>query len=191
MMKDPTPDEAVSKARNQSSLKGAALALLVQGPSYGYEIANRLERQLGPSWSVVRPSLYRMLRSLHEEGLVSSESPGETNSDRIVYNATELAETALLAWLDSPLPLEQGRLQLQARMVVARQQDLPRLLVALNSYERALFAKRAEIQAGLPARQSLRAAMMFLVREASIQQINGELMWVELSRQTIRSLIGS
>jgi hypothetical protein len=29
------------------------------------------------------------------------------------------------------------------------------------------------------------------VREASIQQINGELTWVELSRQTIRSLIGS
>jgi DNA-binding PadR family transcriptional regulator len=190
-MKTPTTDEAVSKARNQSPLKGAALALLVQGPSYGYELANRLERQLGPSWSVVRPSLYRMLRSLEEEGLVSSDSPGETNSDRIVYNATELAETALLAWLDSPLLLEQGRLQLQARMVVARQQDLRRLLVALNSYERALFAKRTEIQAGLPARQSLRAAMMFLVREASIQQINGELTWVELSRQTIRSLIGS
>jgi DNA-binding PadR family transcriptional regulator len=190
-MKAPTPNEAVSKARNQSPLKGAALALLVQGPSYGYELANRLERQLGPSWSIIRPSLYRMLRSLHEEGLVSSESPGEINSDRIVYKATELAETALLAWLDSPLPIEQGRLQLQARMVVARQQDLPRLLVALNSYERALFAKRAEIQAGLPARQSLRAAMMFLVREASIQQINGELTWVELSRQTIRSLIGS
>jgi DNA-binding PadR family transcriptional regulator len=176
---------------NQSPLKGAVLGLLVQGPSYGYELANRLERQLGPSWSILRPSLYRMLRGLRREGLIASQSPGETNSARIVYSATGLAEGALVAWMDSPLPLELAQLQLQARMVVARQEDLPRLLVALNRHERALFAKRTEIQAGLPARHSLRAAMMFLVREASIQQINGELLWVDLSRQTIRALLGS
>ena len=176
---------------NQSPLKGALLALLVQGPSYGYELANRLERQLGPSWPILRPSLYRMLKKLQAEGLLSSESSRETSSARIVYGATDMAEPALVAWMDSPLPLEQGQLQLQARMIVARQEDLPRLLVALDGHERALFVKRAEIEAGVPARQSLRAAMMYLVREASIQQINGELLWVDMSRQTIRALLGS
>jgi DNA-binding PadR family transcriptional regulator len=176
---------------NQSPLKGALLALLVQGPSYGYELANRLERQLGPSWPILRPSLYRMLRALRAEGLIASELSGRMDSARIVYRATDLAEPALVAWMDSSLPLEQAQLQLQARMVVARLEDLPRLLVALNSHERVLFAKRAEIRGGLPARQSLRAAMMYLVREASIRQINSELLWVDLSRQTIRALIGS
>jgi DNA-binding PadR family transcriptional regulator len=176
---------------NQSPLKGALLALLVQGPSYGYELANRLERLLGPSWPILRPSLYRMLRALRAEGLISSESSGEMHSARIVYSATDLAEPALVVWMESPLPLEQAQLQLQARMVVARQEDLPSLLVALDGHERALFAKRAEIKAGLPARHSLRAAMMYLVREASIQRINGELLWVDVSRQTIRALIGS
>jgi DNA-binding PadR family transcriptional regulator len=132
-----------------------------------------------------------MLRALQKEGLIASESPDETNSDRIVYSSTELAEPALVAWIESPLPLEQAQLQLQARMVVARLEDLPRLLVALNSHERVLFSKRAEIRAGVPARQSLRAAMMYLVREASIQQINAELLWIDLSRQTIRTLLGS
>jgi DNA-binding PadR family transcriptional regulator len=169
----------------------AALALLVQGPSYGYEIANRLERQLGPVWPIPRPSLYRGLKDLAAEGLISSGSPGETDSARIVYHATEFAEEALLEWLDSPLSLGEGRLELQARMVVARREDLPRLLVALNRYELALFARRSELQAGVPASSSLRAAMMFLVREASIQQIGGELLWVELSRQTIRALLVS
>lgn len=176
---------------NQSPLKGALLALLVQGPSYGYELANRLERQLGPSWPILRPSLYRMLKKLQAEGLLSSEPSKETSSARIVYGATDMAEPALVAWMDSPLPHEQGQLQLQARMIVARQEDLPRLLVALDCHERALFVKRAEIEAGVPARQSLRAAMMYLVREASIQQINGELLWVDMSRQTIRALLGS
>lgn len=181
--------QAISKS--QSPLKGAVLGLLVQGPSYGYELANRLERQLGPSWSIARPSLYRMLRKLQAEGLVSCESSEKVSSARIIYSATDLAERALVAWMASPFPLELAQLQLQARMVVARQEDLPGLLVTLNGHERALFAKRTEIQAGLPPRQSLRAAMMFLVREASIQQINGELLWVDLSRQTIRALIGS
>ncbi len=181
---------AVSNAKNQSPLKGAALALLVQRPSYGYELANVLERQLGPSWSILRTSLYRMLKKLRSEGLISFDSQ-EKNPARIMYSATILAEPALVTWMESPLRFDDARLQLQARMIVARLEDLPRLLVALNDHERALFARRAEIQAGLPPRTSLRAAMMFLVREAAIQQINGELLWVDMSRQTIRALIAA
>jgi DNA-binding PadR family transcriptional regulator len=184
-----TGNQAVSKTR--SPLKGALLGLLAQGPSHGYELANRLERQLGPSWTINRTSLYRMLRSLQAEGLISAEPSDETNSARIVYRATPSAEPALVAWMDSPPPLGQARAQLQTRMVVARQEDMPRLLVALNGYERALFAKRAEIEAGLPPRHSLRAAMMYLVREASLQQIRGELVWIDASRRMILDLIGS
>lgn len=174
-----------------SPLKGAALGLLVQRPSYGYEIANLLERQLGPNWSVVRPSLYRMLKKLETQGILSSVSSRETSLARIVYSATDLAEVMFVGWMESPLPFEQGQLQLQARMVVARREDLPRLLVALNNYERALFAKRLKIQADLPPRKSLRSTMMFLVREAHIQQIAGELLWVDTSRKTIRDLMAS
>ncbi len=132
-----------------------------------------------------------MLRGLHEDGLIVPKSVDESNSARIVYSPTDLAAPAVIAWMDSPLPLGGGQLQLQARMVVARPEDLPRLLVALNGYERDLFAKRAKIEAEMPARQPLRSAMMFLVREAPIQRINGELLWVDLSRKTIRDLMVS
>jgi DNA-binding PadR family transcriptional regulator len=165
--------------------------LLVQGPSHGYELANRLQRQLGPSWPIHRTSLYRMLKGMHEDGLIVPESADEGNPAKIVYSATDSAAPAVVAWMDSPLPLGEGQLQLQARMVVARSEDLPRLLVALNSYERELFAKRSNIEAYMPARQPLRSAMMFLVREAPIQRIGSELLWVDLSRQTIRDLMVS
>ncbi|HTB50057.1 MAG TPA: PadR family transcriptional regulator [Solirubrobacteraceae bacterium] len=177
---------------NQSPLRGALLALIVQGSSHGYSLASRLQRQLGPSWPIHRTSLYRMLRGMHEDGLIVPESADESNLARIVYRATDSAAPALVAWMDSPLPLGEGQLQLQARMVVARPEDLPRLLVALNSYERELFAGRAKIEADMPATtQPLRSAMMFLVREAPIQRINGELLWVDLSRKTIRDLMVS
>jgi len=177
---------------NQSPLRGAVLGLLVQGPSYGYELANRLERQLGPGWSIVRPSLYRMLRGLDSQGLVgATQVIDDSGSTRIMYEATNLAEAALVAWMDSPLSFDEAQLQLQARMVVARFEDLPRLLVALNEHERALFSKRDDIQKGWPSQQSLRAAMMLLVREASMQRINADLLWLDLARQTIRTLLAS
>jgi DNA-binding PadR family transcriptional regulator len=174
---------------NQSPLRGALLALIVQRSSHGYALASRLQRQLGQSWPIHRTSLYRMLRGMHEDALIVAESADESNPARIVYSPTDLAAPAVVAWMDSPLPLGEGQLQLQARMVVARQEDLPRLLVALNGYERELFAKRAKIEADVPTKRQLRSAMMFLVREAPIQRINGELLWVDLSRQTIRDLM--
>ncbi len=113
---------------------------------------------------------------MHEDGLIVPESADESNPARVVYSATDLAAPAVVAWMDSPLPLGAGQLQLQARMVVAQQEDLPRLLVALNSYEQELFAKLAKIEADIPARQPLRSAMMFLVREAPVQRVRGELL---------------
>ena len=176
---------------NQSPLTGALLALLVQGPSHGYELASRLQRQLGSSWPIHGTSLYRMLKRMHKDGLIATEPAGESNPGKIVYSPTDLAVPAVAAWMDSPLPPGDGQLQLQARMVVARREDLPRLLVALDGYEKELFARRTKIEAGRPDRRQLRSAMMFLVREAPIQRINGELLWVDLSRRTIRSLMAA
>lgn len=191
-------DTAVSKAL--PPLKGAALGVLLQRESYGYEIANMLERQLGEDWSVSRSTLYRMLKDMVEEGLIESGSPGETVSDRIMYRSTALAEALFVQWMESPLSAEHGPLQLQARMVVARRRDLPGLLAVLNDYERVLFARRQEIEETmpLPPQRSfpsspplLRSTMMFLVRQAPLQRVAGELVWVDISRRTIHAAIGS
>ncbi len=167
------------------------LGVLVQHDSYGYEIATMLDRQLGPGSSVARSSLYRMLKEMLAQGLLESGSPGERNPHRIVYCATALAEALYVRWLESPLSPEHGPLHLQARMVVARYEDLPRLLGVLNDYERMLFALRAQLEGDMPQRGSLLSSMMFLVRQAPLQRIAGELAWLELSRKTIHSLMGS
>jgi DNA-binding PadR family transcriptional regulator len=175
-------------AAGHSPLRGALLALLVQGPSHGYELANRLERQLGPGWPISRPSLYRMLKGLRADGLLTATEP-EAAESKIVYSATELAEPALYVWMESPLTLGVGQLQLQARMIVARREDLPRLLIAVNSYERTLFARAAEIKSGMADASSLRGAMMKMVREAQRHRISAELLWLDESRRTVHALM--
>jgi DNA-binding PadR family transcriptional regulator len=173
-------------------LKGAMLGMLVERPSHGYELANRLERQLGPSWTINRMTVYRTLRALEAEGLLWAEpSDGQRLDHGTVFRATPLAEPAMTSWLEGSHPLQDARAQLQAKMVVARIEDLPRLLIGLDRYERALFAREAEIKAGLPPRQSLRAAMMYLVRDASIKEIRAELLWAGTSRQMILDLLAS
>lgn len=178
----------------QSPLRGAMLTLLVQRPAHGYELWVRLDRMLGPGWNVQRQSLYPMLRSMHGEGLIAPVSPlhdesGRVESGKIVFAATERAEPVVDAWMSTLVSLEEGPLQLEARMVVARVKDLPHLLVALDRYERKLFAKRAEWDERVSAPRSLRAAMMGLVRDASLQRIGGELLWVDKSRRAIRALM--
>lgn len=164
--------------------------MLVEHPTHGYELANRLERQLGRP--IDRMTVYRTLRALEAEGLLYPEHSAEKRSDhRIVFHATPLAEPAFVRWLEDSPPLQRAKGQLQAKMVVARTEDLPRLLVGLDHYERALFAREAEIKAGLPPRQSLRAAMMYLVRDASIKEIHAELLWAGTSRQMILDLLAS
>lgn len=180
-------------ARSWAPLKGAVLGLLVEGPSYGYELANRLERQLGPSWTINRTTVYRTLRALEAEGLLFAE-PGlgvDGRSDSVVFHATSRAEPAFVRWLEGSPPLQEARVQLQAKMVAARAEDLPRLLVGLDRYERALFAREAEIEAGLPPTLSLRAAMMYLVRDCAIKELRAELLWAGTSRQMILDLLAS
>ena len=172
----------------QSPLGGALLALLVQGPSHGYELANRLERQLGTDWQIVRPSLYRMLKRMQGEGLLSIDAP-EVPESKVVYRATERADVTVRAWMESTLTLLDGQLQLQARMIVARTEDLPRLLVAVNNYERTLFDMHVSLQPMNMDAGSLRGVMMRLVRGASRHRIKAELDWLEEARQTILALI--
>jgi DNA-binding PadR family transcriptional regulator len=173
-----------------SPLKGALLCLLVQQRGYGYDLANRLERRLGPGWNINRRSLYRMLEALERDELASSDRSDEASSDRIMYDATPAAEPVVADWMES---IESGlaRKELQARLVVARDEDLPRLLGAVNAYERWCFAMQREIEVDLPPRQSLGGAMMYLAREADLKHIGAELSWLESVRKTILAFLGS
>jgi DNA-binding PadR family transcriptional regulator len=170
-------------------LSGALLGLLMQGPGYGYDLANRLERQLGPSWSINRRTLYRKLGSLEKQRLVSSDRSDESNPDRIMYSATASAEAALMEWMATVAPLEPVRTELQTKMVVARREDLPGLLEALNEYERQLFELQQAIELDLPPQRSLRAAMMYLVRQTALGHIVAELQGVDRARGMILDFV--
>ncbi len=80
------------------------LALLAQGPSHGYDLRSRVERDLQPFWRIDFGQLYRVLHRALREGLIAVA--GRRKSDRgparTFYRLTPGGRAALAAWLAEP-----------------------------------------------------------------------------------------
>lgn len=87
------------------ALKHALLALLIDEPSYGYELNRRFEEALGPLWPLREAQVYNNLRALEDAGLVMLEErvAQENLPDRKRYAVTEAGQRELQDWLISPV----------------------------------------------------------------------------------------
>lgn len=173
--------------RGSSPLKGALLGLVLQRPGHGYDLANRLDRRLGPAWQITAKDLYRMLEQLERAGLVSSRrvlSDGPTGNRR-VYSPTEYAEPALTEWMNASTRMAPVRAEFHAKIAVARTQDAPRLLAALDSYERECFALFKASSQDAPLIRSFAGIAFHLSRASARLHLRAELEWIVLARRLI------
>jgi DNA-binding PadR family transcriptional regulator len=174
--------------RGSSPLKGAILGLVLERPGHGYDLGARLGARLGPSWAIDPKRLYRMLDQLERAGLISGtveRDPENPRQHRTVYRATELAPKALRLWLETLAPREPTRVEIQAKVAAAREQDAPQLLEALRQYEReCLELLRQSSGPPLPMR-SWMGLVMEIVRDASDAQLRGEVEWAKRTRRRI------
>jgi DNA-binding PadR family transcriptional regulator len=179
--------------RGSSPLKGALLGLVLQRPGHGYDLANRLDRRLGPAWQITAKDLYRMLEQLERAGLVSSRrvfSEGPTGNRR-VYSPTERAESALTEWMTAHTRMAPVRAEFQAKIAVARAQDAPRLLAALDSYERECFALFSASSQEAPLIRSFAGIAMHLSRASARLHLRAELEWIVLARRLVSEVAAS
>jgi DNA-binding PadR family transcriptional regulator len=74
----------------------AVLGLLMEKPSYGYEIEQRVESRGYRNWTnIEQSSIYNSLRRLERNGLVSSEKKEVEGRLRRIYHPTEKGVEAL------------------------------------------------------------------------------------------------
>jgi len=86
------------RARIERFAEPAVLLSLAEGPSHGYELADTLEGLLDEG-RVDFGNLYRLLRSLEEEGLVASTWSEEAlGPQKRVYELTAEGAALLGAW---------------------------------------------------------------------------------------------
>jgi DNA-binding PadR family transcriptional regulator len=176
-------------------LRGAVLGVLLERPGHPYELSNRLMKRLA-SWQIDRKNIYRQLETLAEEGLAYGvEGTRSENDGRplTVYHPTAETAGAMTAWMDKLLPRKPTRLDLQAKLAVAREEDLPRVLAALREYERECL-QLARIVAPRPSSSEapcLAAVFIDCSRDSVREELEQQIAWAKRSRKRINEYVAS
>ncbi|MCW4457176.1 PadR family transcriptional regulator [Microbacterium sp. MPKO10] len=88
------------------SVKHSLLAILDQGPAYGYQLKAEFDRRTGSTWPLNVGQTYSTLERLERDGLVIK---GETDAEgHQFYEITETGHDAVRGWLGTPV--ERGRI---------------------------------------------------------------------------------
>lgn len=93
------------------SVRQSLLAILNQGPCYGYQLRSEFDRRTGSTWPLNVGQIYNTLDRLERDGLVEKTELSEEKSDasaepansQIYYRITDAGSTEVAGWLGSPV----------------------------------------------------------------------------------------
>lgn len=88
------------------SVRQSLLAILAQGPCYGYQLRSEFERRTGSSSSLNVGQIYGTLERLERDGLVSRGAPD--TDGHIYWQITDAGRGEARAWLASPVERNPG-----------------------------------------------------------------------------------
>ena len=100
------------------SVRQALLALLEQGPMYGYQLRAEFEQRTGATWPLNVGQVYTTLNRLERDGLV--EGTGADEEGHVIYRVTEAGRDEVSAWFTTPVPRTQPpRDELAIKLAIA------------------------------------------------------------------------
>lgn len=178
----------------RSPVSWALLGLVIQRPSYGYELVQRFERTFGDSLELSSPSqVYTALdtlmrRALIEEVRLTAEEAGVVRQPKPHYRATSEGIRSYQEWLIAQVREQRRRSRLFARQLAAL--DPQAALEVIDRYEQACLQEAGSTSlavvsgsmdgpAGLAAR---------LVSEEERLAVDASLSWIEYARRELGAL---
>lgn len=149
----------------------AVLALVIEQPSYGYEVFTRFERSYGPLLHVGKGAVYKALNHLHDIGLVEvSHDVGTRRQPKPKYKATRAGERLHREWLAADLLEDPRSAEIRLRLL-SGPTDPHALAVIVEEYEArcldaAVSLRPARRGATLRERMVVEYERMRLTRDA-------------------------
>lgn len=175
------------------SVKLAVLGLLTERRGYGYDIANRLQERLGPSFRAVSGAVYVSLDQLVREQLAAEAKRVEFRRQiKVYYEATPEGLDRFAAWMGEEPAREPLRGELYLKLAVARGEHLPLLRAELERFERdcmtQLQAQTTAMALGPGAHEQVGwdVAARWLTDAAALERLNGDLRWIRMALRTIK-----
>ncbi|MGH9210477.1 MAG: PadR family transcriptional regulator [Acidimicrobiales bacterium] len=169
------------------SIRHAVLALLDDGPSYGYELKASFEDAVGPQWGPLNIGhLYQILGRLDRDGLVRSHrDPQPARPERVVYEITSTGRAELTEWLARPAQRSGGfRDDLFLKILAAeRSRDADALEVVLSAQRAHLLGELRDLAELRRARRNDRIVRLLVV--AAELQVRAQLQFVDVVEQEL------
>lgn len=127
------------------SVRQSLLAILDQGPCYGYQLRAEFDRRTGATWPLNVGQIYNTLDRLERDGLVEKGDADEQG--HVYWHITPAGTAEVRTWLGAPVARGQGtRDELAIKLAVAA--TLPGVDVAgvIDTQRRASAARLAELR---------------------------------------------
>ena len=169
------------------SVRNALLALLEQGPRYGYQLRAEFESRTGGTWPLNVGQVYTTLSRLERDGFV--EGQGTDGEGHVVYAVTPAGRDEVASWFSSPVPRTQPpREELAIKLALAVsvpgvdvgaviQQQRTATMTALQDYTRL---KRQ------PATQETPDLAWGLVLDSLVFNAEAEIRWLDHCEARLR-----
>jgi DNA-binding PadR family transcriptional regulator len=176
------------------ALSHAILAVLVNQPCSGYDLAKQFDGSVGFFWHATHQQIYRELTKLEEQGLIDLEVMRQDGKpDRKCYSINPSGQAILKAWIVQPAKLEPTKEELLVKLFVGHlvpQAELVSLLETQRSQHEENLTTYHTIAAQFfanPDALSLEHRCQYLTLRAGIHNEQGWLAWFDEAIAQLKS----
>jgi len=170
------------------SVRQSLLAILDQGPCYGYQLRVEFDRRTGSTWPLNVGQIYNTLERLERDGLVSRDDADDQG--HVFWRITDAGRAVVAEWLSSPVERSQGtRDELAIKLALAA--TLPGVDVAavIQAQRRATLSQLQSLQRAkyAGAADSPEELAWSLVVDSMIFAAQAEVQWLDHTEQRLRT----
>lgn len=128
-----------------SPVLAAVLALVIERPSYTYELWKRFEARFVELHPLSKGRIYQVVDQLQRRALIEEfdTEPGNVRQPRLRYRATAAGARAHRLWLASTLHDDPRREELLRRLLATGARDARAMLQIVDLYEKACLEDMA------------------------------------------------
>ncbi|GAA4348817.1 PadR family transcriptional regulator [Microbacterium rhizosphaerae] len=167
------------------SVRQSLLAILDQGPCYGYQLRAEFDRRTGSTWPLNVGQIYNTLERLERDGLVAKGAADEQG--HVYVEITDAGRLAVRGWLDSPVERSTGtRDELAIKLALAA--TLPGVDVAelIRTQRRASLAQlQALRETAAESVEGPQELARSLLVDAMIFAVEAEVRWLDHTEQRL------
>jgi DNA-binding PadR family transcriptional regulator len=159
------------------SIKQGMLALLAEGPRYGYQLRGEFEERTGGTWPLNIGQVYTTLARLERDGLIVSG--GQDAEGRTRYDITDAGRAEVEGWFATPVHRETApRDELVIKLALAL--TLPAVDIrALIQAQRTETVRTLQEYTRLKSAGDADSEAWRLALDAMIFQAEAEMRWLD------------